>query len=256
MAQAPSSSNSQSTTAAPMGGTPSRVASYEAAYFTQYAPSTALDIVRRVPGFQLDLGATQSDLGQVDVRGFAGAAGNVVINGARPSSKAESLEVTLARIPAQRVVRVEVGPGDLYGSEYAGKSQVLNIILSAEGGIDGNVTAAAARRYTGYINTDISGSALIRRGASTFNLSAGTGRNKQLEEGTDTLIDRGDRRAGRVPAQVQQLLQPRSLSVRQLGAGARPDNAYPPQRALVAEPLRPHAAQPRHAGRRASATTA
>ena len=44
--------------------------------------------------------------------------------------------------------------------------------------------------HTGYINTDISGSAIIRRGPSTFNLSAGTGRNKQLEEGTDTLTDR------------------------------------------------------------------
>ena len=189
LAQTPSPSDPQSTAAAPPSGTPSRVATYEAAYFTQYAPRSALDIVRRVPGFQLDLGATQTDLGQVDVRGFAGTAGNVVFNGARPTSKAESLEVTLARIPAQRVLRVEVGPGDLYGSDYAGKSQVLNVILSAESGIDGNVTAAGTRRYTGYINTDISGSAVVRRGPSTFNLSAGTGRNKQLEEGTDTLVD-------------------------------------------------------------------
>jgi len=189
MAQTPSPSDAQSTAAAPASGTPSRVASYEASYFTQYAPSNALDIARRVPGFQLDLGATQSDLGQVDVRGFAGTAGNVVFNGARPSSKAESLDVLLARIPAQRVLRVEIGPGDLYGSDYAGKSQVLNVIMSAESGIDGNVTAAATRRYTGYINTDISGSTVIRRGPSTFNLSAGTGRNKQLEEGTDTLVD-------------------------------------------------------------------
>jgi hypothetical protein len=189
LAQTPSPSDPQSTAAAPPTGRPSRVASYEASYFTQYAPRSALDIARRVPGFQLDLGATQTDLGQVDVRGFAGTAGNVVFNGARPTSKAESLEVTLARIPAQRVLRVEVGPGDLYGSDYAGKSQVLNVILSAESGIDGNVTAAAKRWYTGYINTDISGSAVIRRGPSTFNLSAGTGRNRQLEEGTDTLVD-------------------------------------------------------------------
>ena len=189
LAQTPSPSDPQSTAAAPPSGTPSRVATYAAAYFTQYAPRSALDIVRRVPGFQLDLGATQTDLGQVDVRGFAGTAGNVVFNGARPTSKAESLEVTLARIPAQRVLRVEVGPGDLYGSDYAGKSQVLNVILSAESGIDGNVTAAGTRRYNGYINTDISGSAVVRRGPSTFNLSAGTGRNKQLEEGTDTLVD-------------------------------------------------------------------
>ena len=188
-AQTPSPSDPQSTAAVTQNGAASRTTSYDAAYFQQFAPRSALDIARRVPGFTLDLGSTQTDLGQVDVRGFAGTAGNVVFNGARPTSKAESLETTLARIPAQRVLRVEVGPGDLYGSDYAGKSQVLNVILSDASGIDGNVTAAAKRWYTGYVNTDISGSAVIRRGASTFNLSAGTGRNKQLEEGTDTLID-------------------------------------------------------------------
>src|SRR5215218_9176461 len=188
-AQTPSPSDPGSTAAAPQNGAGSRITPYDASYFAPFAPRTALDIARRVPGFQLDLGATQTDLGQVDVRGFAGTAGNVVFNGARPSSKAEALDVTLARIPAQRVLRVEVGPGDLYGSDYAGKSQVLNIIMSAESGIDGNVTAAGSRRYTGYINTDISGSAIIRRGPSTFNLSAGTGRNRQLEEGTDTLTN-------------------------------------------------------------------
>jgi hypothetical protein len=167
----------------------SRITTYDAAYFAQFAPRTALDISKHVPGFQLDLGSTQSGTGSVDVRGFAGTAGNVVINGARPSSKAETIDTTLSRIPAQRVVRVEVGPGDLFGSDYAGKSQVLNIILSAASGFDANVTAAGQRRYTGYINRDIAGSALIRRGPSTFNFSAGTGRNKQYEEGTDTLID-------------------------------------------------------------------
>ncbi|GAA4739877.1 hypothetical protein GCM10023264_01050 [Sphingomonas daechungensis] len=187
-AQTPSPSDPQSTAATPQAGT-SRTTTYGAAYFAQFAPRSALDIVRRVPGFTLDLGSTQTNLGQVDVRGFAGTAGNVVFNGARPTSKAESLEVTLSRIPAQRVVRVEVGPGDLFGSDYAGKSQVLNVILSEQSGIDANITAATMRRYDGYINTDIQGSALIRTGQSSFNLSAGTGRNRQLEEGTDTLTD-------------------------------------------------------------------
>ena len=157
-----------------------RTTTYDAAFFAQYAPRTALDIARRVPGFNLDLGDS-------DVRGFAGAAGNVVINGARPSSKAESLETTLARIPARRVSRVEVGSGDLYGADYSSKSQVLNIILSAEGGIDGNVTASARRLYTGKLTGDASGSALIKRGASTINLSAGTSYYLNHEEGTDTL---------------------------------------------------------------------
>ena len=159
-----------------------RTTSYDAAFFAQFAPRTALDIARRVPGFSLDLG-------DIETRGFAGAAGNVVINGARPSSKAESLESTLAKIPAASVVRVEVGSGDLYGAEYSAKSHVLNVILSAVSGIDGNITAAARRISTGYVNRDIAGSAQIKRGASTINLSAGTAQNKQGEEGTDTITD-------------------------------------------------------------------
>jgi hypothetical protein len=155
---------------------------YDAAFFAQYAPRTALDIAQRVPGFQLDLGNT-------DTRGFAGAAGNVVINGARPSSKAESLQTTLSRIPARSVVRVEVGSGDLYGAEYSGKSQVLNVVLSAASGIDGNVTASVRRVYTGNLTPNFSGSALIKRGASTINLSAGTETAYNYEEGTDTLTD-------------------------------------------------------------------
>jgi hypothetical protein len=162
-----------------------RTTIYDAAFFRQYAPRTALDIAQRVPGFTLDLGNT-------DVRGFAQAAGNVVINGARPSSKADTLETTLSRIPANRVVRVEVGPGDLYGAEYSGKSQVLNVILSAEAGVDGNVTASGRRIYTGKVVPNLSGSALIKRGASSFNLSAGTQRFGQVEEGSDTLFEAGD----------------------------------------------------------------
>ncbi len=178
--------NAQSTTPgdqpapAPAQGT--RTTSYDAAFFAQYAPRTALDIARRVPGFNLDLGNT-------DTRGFAGAAGNVVINGARPSSKAETLETTLARIPARSVVRVEIGPGDLYGAEYSGKSQVLNVILSAEGGFDGNVTVAARRIYTGHVTPTGSASAMIKRGASTINLSGGTDHSFNWEEGSDTLTN-------------------------------------------------------------------
>ena len=157
---------------------------YDAAFFAPFAPRTALDIALRVPGFALDSGNN-------DIRGFAGAAGNVVFNGARPSSKAESLATLLERIPARRVVRVEIGPGDIYGSEYSGKSQVLNIILSADSGIDANVTASARRRFTGLVVPNVSASALVKRGASTFGLSAGTGREDSVDEGTDTLIDPG-----------------------------------------------------------------
>jgi hypothetical protein len=177
----------------PAGGTvaatppaSTRTTVYDAAYFAKFAPRSAYDIVQRVPGFQLDLGAGQNG---ADVRGFAGTAGNVVINGSRPSTKSEALDTTLQRIPAQRVVRVELGSGDLYGSDYSGKSQVLNIVLSAVGGYDANVTVGAVRRYNGFVQKNLSASALFRKGPSSINISAGTGFNKQFEEGTDTLVD-------------------------------------------------------------------
>ena len=169
------------TTAVP-GAT--RTTQYDASFFAPFAPRTALDIARRVPGFTLDLGDTE-------VRGFAGAVGNVVINGARPSAKSESLETLLSRIPASRVVRVEVGPGDLYGSDYAGKGQVLNIVMSAESGFNGEANASAQRRFTGKIVPNLEATALLKRGNSSFNLSAGTGFEDSTEEGSDSLYPFG-----------------------------------------------------------------
>ncbi len=171
------------------GPSSSRTTVYDSGYFAQFAPRTALDIVQHVPGFQLDLGVTQGATGNVDVRGFAGTAGNVVLNGARPSTKSETIDTTLQRIPAQRVIRVELGSGDLYGSDYAGKSQVLNVVLSSAGGYDANVTVGAVRRYTGFIQPNVSGNIVFTKGPSSVNLSAGTGFNKQFEEGTDTVVE-------------------------------------------------------------------
>src|SRR4051812_26375561 len=153
---------------------------YEVAFFKAFSPSNALQIVQRVPGFTLETGDTS-------VRGFGQAAGNVVINGQRPSSKADTLDVILSRIPASRVARVEVGPGDLFGSDYAGKAQVLNLVLTSEGGLAGSVTATVRRDFTGRLYPEGSVSALVRRGKSTFNASVGVNNGNTVEEGYDTL---------------------------------------------------------------------
>ncbi len=160
----------------------SRSTTYDAKYFAQYAPRTALDIVRRIPGFTLDLGNTE-------LRGFSGAAGNVVIDGQRPSSKSETLEQLLSRIPASRVSRVDVGSGDLYGAEYSSKAQVANLVLSAGGGIAGNVSATGTRWWFGKIVPTGSGSIQMTRGPSTFSLSADTARNDAFEKGYDLVTD-------------------------------------------------------------------
>ncbi|MEO6198567.1 MAG: outer membrane beta-barrel protein [Sphingomicrobium sp.] len=162
---------------------PARATSYDAKYFAQYAPRTALDIVQRLPGFSFDRGNS-------DLRGFSGAAGNIVIDGQRPSSKSESLQDVLARIPASRVVRVDVGPGDLYGADYSTKAQVANLILSkGGGGIAGNVSVSGNRLFTGIIVPNASGSVQLSRGPSTFSLSADTARYDQTEKGYDRITD-------------------------------------------------------------------
>lgn len=159
-----------------------RAIQYAASFFKPFAPRTALDIARQVPGFSIDFGNS-------DVRGFSGAVGNIVINGARPSTKSEALDTLLSRIPASRVIRVEVGPGDLYGADYASKGQVLNIVLSAESGFDGEISGSVHRDWTGHVAPNGEVTALIKRGSSSFNISGGTGINDWTEEGTDDLYD-------------------------------------------------------------------
>ncbi|MGA9580920.1 MAG: TonB-dependent receptor [Allosphingosinicella sp.] len=153
---------------------------YEAAYFTPFAPSNALQMVERVPGFTLELG-------DQEVRGFGQAAGNVVVNGQRPSSKSDTLETVLARIPASRVARVEVGPGDLFGSEFAGKPQVVNVVTTGAGGLAGTFDGKLRRTYTGRVEPDATVSALLRRGKSSFNASIGYQAFPTTEEGYDRI---------------------------------------------------------------------
>lgn len=103
--------------------------SYVPADFSQYGPVTALDMVRRIPGFAI----IRDDSGN---RGFGQARGNVLINGQRVSAKSNGAEAELGRIGAARVVRIEVLDGtqtDIPG--LTGK--VVNVITDGQGSIDG-----------------------------------------------------------------------------------------------------------------------
>ena len=64
------------------------VTSYPPAFFAEYRPTTAMDMIGRLPGFTFDAGT--------DARGFAGTAGNVLIDGERPPSRNDSLDAILA----------------------------------------------------------------------------------------------------------------------------------------------------------------
>ncbi len=93
---------------------------FEAAFFKQYNPVTAADIVSRVPGFDIDDGEA--------LRGFGATAGNVLVNGERPSSKVLISE-QLKRIPADSVIRVELISGSSSNSDVRGQTQLVNVVL-------------------------------------------------------------------------------------------------------------------------------
>lgn len=154
---------------------------YEAEFFESNGPSTALDIAREVPGFTLDLGPRE------ERRGFADNAGNVVLNGQRPATKSETLEAILSRIPAQRVVRVEVSAGARFGADYVGKAQVLNIVLASERGVSGTLKAQATRQFTGDIIPDGAAAISYEDGAWSFSGAIASGRVGIREEGYDAI---------------------------------------------------------------------
>lgn len=77
-------------------------------------------MIDRLPGFSFDAGG--------ETRGFGGAAGSVLVDGARPANKSGGIEDALRRIPANDVDRIEVIRGAAGAGEAAGQSVVANIM--------------------------------------------------------------------------------------------------------------------------------
>jgi len=97
---------------------------YEVSFFADSRPNTAFDMIKRVPGFTFDAGAT--------ARGFAGTAGNVLIDGQRPTSKSDSLDNILIRIPAVDVERIELIRGGAPGIDMQGRTVIVNVVRKKE----------------------------------------------------------------------------------------------------------------------------
>ncbi|MEM1262943.1 MAG: TonB-dependent receptor plug domain-containing protein [Pseudomonadota bacterium] len=96
--------------------------------FARFAPRTALDMARQVPGFPIDEGGQDRGFGQADT--------NILINGRRVSGKSNGPVDALSRIPADDVVRLEILDGA--SLDIGGLSgQVLNVVTDTGGGISG-----------------------------------------------------------------------------------------------------------------------
>ncbi len=110
---------------------------YPSEFYVPFQPQTALDMLERTPGFILSEGSS--------VRGFGGAAGNVLIDGQRPTVKAGGVTEVLKRIAVARVERIVLLRG-ADAAEAQGQTLVANLILKSDAGGTGN--ASMTLRHT------------------------------------------------------------------------------------------------------------
>lgn len=115
---------------------------YPADFFAPFQPQTALDMLDHTPGFVL----SEGDF----VRGFGAAAGNVLIDGQRPTVKAGGIAEVLQRIPALRVERILLLRGG-EAAEAQGQMLVANVILKSDAGGSGTVALDLMRTFDGNI---------------------------------------------------------------------------------------------------------
>lgn len=151
---------------------------FEPAFFAGSAPNTALDMIARLPGFQLNTGDTGT-------RGFAGAAGNVLIDGDRPSSKSDTLDAVLRRISADSVERIELIRGGAPGIDMQGQSVVANVIVRQTVQIERVVELNAYIYPDGYIGPLLKAEYSRREGDNQIEgaISATTDRTDNTGEG-------------------------------------------------------------------------
>ena len=173
------------------------VTSYPAAFFASVHPNTANDMIGLLPGFVFDGGSS--------VRGYEGAAGNVLIDGKRPVTKTENLGNLLARIQASQVERIDVIRGGAPGIDMQGKTVIANVVRKAGGGFHGLLAAQSTSLGDGreYWAARAEGSGKLGPGAWEGGLLVGEGQDGGLGEGGFASTDPAHRpvSAGHIHAQ-------------------------------------------------------
>lgn len=150
---------------------------FEPAYYLQFDPVTALDLVQQTPGFN-----PQEQSGG---RGLAGVRTNILINGRRPPPKGQSIWQQLSNRPYTSVNRIElINTSAGLDIDMQGYQQVVNVMLVEEDadyfeldsrysrGGDGDVR----QRNEHNAEMDLTGN--LNWGAHSFNLEGGISENK------------------------------------------------------------------------------
>ena len=110
------------------------ITAYPVEFFAAAQPTNAREMLDRLPGFTFS--------GGEGVRGYEGAAGNVLVGGQRPASKTDSLDSILRRIQTSSVARIEVIRGGAPGIDMQGQSVLANIVLKTDSNLKAQVSVA------------------------------------------------------------------------------------------------------------------
>ncbi len=159
------------------------VTRYDPSFFAAYAPGNAQEMVNRLPGFTLDAGS--------GVRGYEGAAGNVLIDGQRPSSKTDTIDQLLYRTPASAVDHIDVIRGGAPGIDMQGKTVIANVVRKAGGAFHGLLAAQSTSLGDGreYWAARAEGSGKLGPGTWEGGLLIGEGQDGGQGEGTFATTD-------------------------------------------------------------------
>jgi hypothetical protein len=188
---------------APVVGTLQQgIQAYTPQFFTAVRPGTAFDMVQWLPGFTFE--ETR------DVRGLAGAAGNVLIDGQPPTSKNDTLSTVLRRIPAEQVDRVDIIVGGAPGIDMRGRTVIANVVLKKTAAPQGSASISTQIYQDGRLVPELQISVTRRRNERTFEGSltaasrvisgGGVGTGRLVRTGPDgaELFDAASDIAGRV----------------------------------------------------------
>jgi hypothetical protein len=135
------------------------IQAYRPDFFTPVRPGTAFDMVQWLPGFVFE--------DMRDLRGLAGSAGNVLIDGQPPTSKNETLAMVLRRIPATQVERVDIVVGGAPGVDMRGRSVIANVVLKKGATPLGSITASTQVYQRGPIVPELQLALVRKRGERT-----------------------------------------------------------------------------------------
>ncbi|MYM21976.1 hypothetical protein GTP46_04880 [Duganella sp. FT135W] len=146
--------------------------SFAPAYFNQFQSNSAMDMVSRLPGFVFEGGNPGR-----------GTAGNVLINGKRPTSKTEPLSDVLGRIPVAAVERIDVINGGSSGIDMQGYPTVANVLLKPMDLVAASTTVSSFVMPDGSLQPTLDGNYSLKRGDKNINVTVGWRRSPDTGQG-------------------------------------------------------------------------